>query len=222
MNREANPNEEARPGSRSDEGAARERSGLELDWNEVLGAMDLAHLGLQIEGRMGDRLRRSYQSEDVLQDVLLLAWRARDTVEWRGPSAFRNWLLTIAERRILDLAKHEQAFKRGGELTCLRFSELDEDSDPLRAIDRASDEPTPFAHARRIDDLVHMREILAELPAMYRDVLYLRLFEERTVVEVARRLGLGISAVKHRSRTGGLVYLRKLGVIPETSEGLAA
>ncbi|MBK8977383.1 MAG: hypothetical protein IPM29_15840 [Planctomycetes bacterium] len=43
-----------------------------------------------------------------------------------------------------------------------------------------------------------------------RDFLRLRLFEERTVAEVAAELGLGESAVRHRLRRGAMEYARLL------------
>lgn len=179
-------------------------------WNVLLEGLDLDALTHQIGCRMGERLKRVCQAEDVMQDVLLRAWRARTSIEWRGHSAFRNWLLAIAEHRILDLAKHTLARKRGGESTCLRFSELKEEDEIVELVDREWDGDTPLANAQRKDEIDRMRHILAQLSSDYRDVLHMRLFEERSVAEVAQRLELGVSAVKHRTRAGGVEYLRML------------
>ncbi len=51
---------------------------------------------------------------------------------------------------------------------------------------------------------------LEEVPPELREVVRLRSLEELTVEEVAERLGIGTSAVKHRFRKGSEIYRRRL------------
>ncbi|MEZ6016170.1 MAG: sigma factor-like helix-turn-helix DNA-binding protein [Planctomycetota bacterium] len=55
-----------------------------------------------------------------------------------------------------------------------------------------------------------MRAALESLPEALREVVRLRLFEERAVEEVAAALGLGESAVKHRFLKGLGLYRDRL------------
>jgi|GEM_PF-1907924 len=81
-------------------------------WWRVIEACGPPSLLLVIEHRLGD-LRRFFTAEDILQESLLRAWRARATVEWRGQRAFRAWLLTVIDHCILDGRDHVVAAKRG-------------------------------------------------------------------------------------------------------------
>jgi DNA-directed RNA polymerase specialized sigma24 family protein len=55
-----------------------------------------------------------------------------------------------------------------------------------------------------------MQPALGELPEELRGVVFLRVFEELPMAEVATRLGIGLSAAKHRFRKGIEVYRRLL------------
>jgi DNA-directed RNA polymerase specialized sigma24 family protein len=67
-----------------------------------------------IAERLGPELRRVLAPEDILQDTLAKAWRARGTVEWQGLPRFRRWLLRIAERCVEDERDRARTRKRGG------------------------------------------------------------------------------------------------------------
>lgn len=55
-----------------------------------------------------------------------------------------------------------------------------------------------------------MTTALNKLPEELREVWYLRLFEDLTLEEVAKQLGLGISAVRYRQRQAAFVYRQEL------------
>jgi DNA-directed RNA polymerase specialized sigma24 family protein len=55
-----------------------------------------------------------------------------------------------------------------------------------------------------------MRAALAGLPDDVREVVHLRLFEQLAVEAIAQRLGLGVSAVRHRFRKGAELYQQRL------------
>ena len=46
-----------------------------------------------------------HDSEDLVQETLLRAWRARDTFAYQGPSSYRAWLYRIATNACLDLLR---------------------------------------------------------------------------------------------------------------------
>ena len=83
-------------------------------WEEAVAAAGPASLLVAIGTRLSDSLGAKVTAEDVLQEVLIEAWKEHDRFEWRSVRAFRAWLLTLADRRIADLRDHFDAKKRGG------------------------------------------------------------------------------------------------------------
>lgn len=180
------------------------------EWGRLIEEAGPASLLVAIEGRMGAALRRSATAEDVLQEALLAAWRSRASTRWQGPRAFRAWLLTIATNRLRDLVDANGAEKRGGGSATPTFSELAAADAPssLELGPVASTTPSRALQVRERADV--MRAALESLPDALREVVRLRLFEERSVAEVAAALGIGVSAVKHRFLAGAAEYRRRL------------
>jgi len=190
------------------------REGDPREWDRLIESVGPASLIVAIAEKMGPLLRARLEPCDVWQEVLLLAWRDRAPFEWRGPASFRSWLLTIADHRIRDLLQYETAEKRGAAAPTVRL-------DPAPRSDRASSSSdsvfagpiattTPSRAASLREEANAMRDALAGLDDELRDVVRLRLFEERPIEEIARELGLGESAVRHRFRRGLEEYGRRL------------
>ena len=119
----------------------------------------------------------------------------------------------MAIHQITDAAEREGAQQGGGGHEIAPLSALsgagtagDETSAVPVAI--ATTTPSRVAAHRELADA--MRAALDRLPEDLRDVIRLRVIEELSVEEVAERLGLGVSAVKHRSRKGSAEYHRLL------------
>lgn len=185
------------------------RSDSTAVWNRLIEAVGPASLLTVIDDRMGTTLRQRTTPEDVLQEALLHAWRDRAEHEWRGLKSFRNWLLTIADHRIHDLADQAAAQKRGGGSPTLQFSGLPgTHSGDCPSLPWESTTPSRIAVYR--EQAEAMRAALADLPEELRDVVRLRLFEQLKVEEIAERLRLGVSAVRHRFRKGAELYQQKL------------
>jgi RNA polymerase sigma factor (sigma-70 family) len=153
---------------------------------------------------MGQRLLERMSAEDVLQDALAHAWRDRGSHVWHGNRAFRSWLLTIIDHRISDLADRENALKRGGGESGRYASAV------LSELNCPGNSTTPSRLVRHREQVSVIRSVLATLPADVRDVVQLRVFEQRTIEEIAASLNLGVSAVRHRVRKGTILYLRLL------------
>jgi len=132
------------------------------------------------------RLGERPLAEEILQDVMLAAWRS--AMGFRGDSKVLTWLLTIAHNRAVN-ARRKRTF------TLVPFSDaLDGPSDDTGSLDRI---------VRQAEHLA-LRERLAELPAPQREVLVLVFYHQLSEAEAAKVLGVAVGTVKsrlHRAKT---------------------
>lgn len=182
-----------------------------LSLEGLIEAADPASLLIVIERRMSVALRGSCSAEDILQECFLHAWRARDKFQWRGARSFRAWLLSIVDHRLHDAADRLRAHKRGGGRSTRPFSVLcsDESSSSLDSVLPAPS-TTPSRLASYREQAEAMQAALKGMPDELAEIVRLRLFEQVELVEIARRLGLGVSAVRHRFRRGSELYAARL------------
>ncbi|MBV8496020.1 MAG: sigma-70 family RNA polymerase sigma factor [Gammaproteobacteria bacterium] len=115
-------------------------------------------------------------AEDIVQESLLRAWRARDALQ--DPGAARSWLLTIVRR------EHARLYERKR----LELVPLDEVV-----------EAAPAAPLTEPDgDLFTLRHAIMRLPLEYREPLVLQVLGGFTTEEIARELALSSTAVLTR------------------------
>lgn len=180
-------------------------------WSAAVQAANPASLLVAIRLRMGPALLQHASEDDLWQETLLRAWRTRQSFAWQGMPAFRRWLLAIAEHVIGDHRDHFTAQKRAAART-QPFAGGD---------DSAAWEPwsstTPSRLVSERERARLMIEALTVLDDELRDVVRMRLFDELSLEEIASRLQLGISAVRHRFRRGAEAYARKLRVLESTT-----
>lgn len=191
------------------------------DWDALIEAVGPASLLVVIDSRMGEALRRAHSAEDILQDAMLHAWRDRKSCEWRGLRSFRSWLLSIIDNRIREAADRLSAAKRGGGREAVPAIP----GMPLGASESAwgpVDSSTPSRIAMFREHAQAIRAALLQLPDDLRDVVRLRLFDQLALEEIATRLGIGESAVRHRFRKGAELYERQLRVMLASQTRVAA
>jgi RNA polymerase sigma factor (sigma-70 family) len=182
-------------------------------WDRLIEGAGPASLLVLIDSRLSDSMRLRHAPEDILQEALLHAWRDRGRCDWRGPKSFRAWLVAIIENRIRDLDGYEGALKRGGGQVILP---LEMDGSPRSGSSSGLSAPLPFASttpsriASYRERAAAMRAALEALPDDVRDVIRLRIFEQKTVEEIAKLLGLGTSAALRRFRKGIGLYHHRL------------
>lgn len=178
-------------------------------WERLVTAANPASIVVVIASRMGPELRKRMSPDDILQEALLKAWQARAEFTWQGTPAFRKWLLRIAERCIEDQRDYAGAKKRNE----FRTVQIGPTGGPSAAVIGTVDpwtSTTPSRIAREHEKAALMERALVSLPDEVRDVVRLRLFEELEIQEIAVRLGLGESAVRHRFRKGAERYRDEL------------
>lgn len=180
--------------------------GMRLDlstpsgWQQAIELTNPASLLVVVGLRLG-QLSATVAPEDLLQDAMMHAWRARASVRWLGPKPFRCWMLTIIDRCIADARDQHMTAKRGAGRTV-----------PFPACGNgfAGFEPamstTPSRVASLKEQSLAMRRALDELPDEVRDPIRLRVFEQESMPRIAERLNLPLSTVQHRIRRGALMY----------------
>jgi RNA polymerase sigma-70 factor (ECF subfamily) len=125
--------------------------------------------------------RDSAIAEDVVQETFLRAWRAIDSLA--DPEAARAWLLAIARR------EHARMYERKRPTTVAL--------DDLSVIDDPA-----FASAPS-EDYSHIGAAISSLDLRYREPLVLQALMGYSTEEIARHMGLTMSAVLsrlHRAR----------------------
>lgn len=135
--------------------------------------------GTVILPRLGD----AASAEEVLRDTLATAVEKIDRFTWQGRSIY-PWLRQIAINKVYDV--HRQA-KRSRRLADALVHEVETESDPDSHADaQLIADQERRAHRSRID------ETMARLPERYRTAIELRLVEELSREECARRLGVTV------------------------------
>jgi RNA polymerase sigma factor (sigma-70 family) len=136
-------------------------------------------------------VRRTYDPEagvDLLAETFAAAFEDRAQFRGAGPDAARAWLFGVARHRLIDFLRRGRVERRallrlGVQRRVLTDSEYDRIEE--------------LAASQRLRD--QLAGQLASLPADQRDVLRLRIVEERPYAEVAS--ALGISEQTARART---------------------
>jgi RNA polymerase sigma factor (sigma-70 family) len=180
-------------------------------WNRLIESIGPAAMLLVVRTRMSRALLARLAPEDVWQETLLHAWRDRAQCTWQGVPAFRRWLISILDHRLLDLAEAAERKKRGAGVQPLSL-----DAAPASGASSslgfagpiASTTPSRVAMDREAAEAIHAA--LEEVPEELREVVRLRLLEDLSMPEVAERTQLGLSAVQHRFRKGAEIYQRAL------------
>ncbi len=115
-------------------------------------------------------------AEDVVQETLLRAWKAQDTL--LDEAAAKTWFLTIARR------EYARCFQRK-RLMMVDVDELIAQEEPMLA-------------AARDQDLAEIREALFKVPQKYREPLVLQALMGFSTSEIAAELELSRAAVLMR------------------------
>ena len=122
------------------------------------------------------RLGDPQAAEEVVQDTLVRAWRARDRYDAdRGPVA--AWLFTIARNLVIDRARRRETRPDTAPLPTL--------AEPVDEIDRML-------------ETWQVADALADLSLAHREVILACHYRGHTVGEAATLLGVPVGTVKSR------------------------
>ncbi|HEX4241812.1 MAG TPA: sigma-70 family RNA polymerase sigma factor [Steroidobacteraceae bacterium] len=115
-------------------------------------------------------------AEDVVQETMLRAWKAQDSLQ--DEAAAKPWFLTIIRREFA------RSFERK-RLVTVDIDELVAGEEPMLAASQA-------------EDAAELRAALFKLPEEYREPLVMQVLMGFTTAEIARELDLSTAAVLTR------------------------
>jgi RNA polymerase sigma-70 factor (ECF subfamily) len=142
-------------------------------------------------------LRDPAQSEEVVQEVFLEAWRTAARFDATRGSA-RAWVVTMAHRRAVDRVRASQASTNRDEKVGVR---------ELAPYDSVSEEVQVLLEQDEV------RRALSSLTPLQREAIDLAYFGGRTHRQIAEDLAVPLGTVKTRLRDG-LIRLRDvMGVV---------
>lgn len=139
-------------------------------------------------------LGTSADSEDVVQDAMISAWRSIASFEG---GSFRAWIFRIATNRAIDVVR---ARRRRGELPL----EPPDDAE-VEWAEPAAAGPEPAEVASQAEAMAVVEAALVTLPPEQRAVLVLRDVEGFSYEEIAQITASEVGTVKsriHRARVG--------------------
>ncbi len=145
---------------------------------------------------LGNQMQRRMDASDVVQEVFLEASRRVGELA-TGDVPELLWLRVLLKQKVVDCKRmHLKASKR----SLMREQSLEHrvaDEDPI-AEQLVTELTSPSLKVRRDELRAQLRELLAELPMLDRQILVLRHFEAMTNREVAEALELSINAASNR------------------------
>jgi len=121
-------------------------------------------------------------TEDVVQETCLRAFRDIDRFTYQSPGSFFRWLSTIADHVIVDRARYANRERRAGEEVRFRS-----ETNPLGP--EPADTRTPsrlMAQREAVDRLI---DKLSLLPEDYRQAILMAKIERLSTPEMAARMG---------------------------------
>ena len=128
---------------------------------------------------VASRVRDRATAEDVTSEVFHKALASLPSYEWRGVP-FVAWLLRIAANAVIDHAKR----------AAREFPAPDDSPEPAVDLDLQASE------MRAIEYRAQLFRLVGRLPEVQRQVVYERFVEQRSIREIAQRLGKTEGAVK--------------------------
>lgn len=134
-------------------------------------------------------------AEDQAQEVFLKIYRGISDLD--DPTTLTTWIYRITMNTCLDALRKE---RRGGRMQPLFGSDQDEGE---KSIYQDQHTPTPEETVLSSEIRRCLEETLGQLDPSSRAILVLRDVEDRPYDEIAKVLGIGLSAVKmriHRTR----------------------
>jgi RNA polymerase sigma factor (sigma-70 family) len=141
-----------------------------------------------VSSALGPRLAALVEPEDVVQEVFAEVFTHIDRIEQRGKGTFWRLLVTIARRRIIDHGRRAAVRPESHAMAPT-------DAEAARESVPASRGTGPLTTLLRAEEQELCRRAFQELPESAREIIWLRLVEERSAREISGLTGKSTGAV---------------------------
>jgi len=126
--------------------------------------------------RLGKKLRRDFESGDILQDAFVVAVKKFDEFEMRDEASFIRWLRTIVEHQITDKADYVDAERRNRAHEVESEGKAGNDGEPV-AIEPEAAQTGPLDALVKREGMEQVERFLAGLDEKYRELILMRDYE---------------------------------------------
>lgn len=149
-----------------------------------------------VELRLDDRLRSRVDASDIVQETQIEAYRRLSDYLQRNPMPFHLWLRrTACERLIMHRRQHLDSSKR----TVSRELPLPDRSSLHLAGQLMEQGASPSQRLAEQEVCAQVRQAVARLPQIDREVLLMRHFEGLSYREIGCVLEIGAAAARKRN-----------------------
>ena len=155
---------------------------------ESLLDQNLSALRAFVRLRTSRKLRQLESHVDLVQSVCREALDARDKLEIRGDNEFRNWLFTLAKRKLVERDRHWNAKKRDVQRVVRAHMTGDGDRD-WNLVDQYATFSTPSMSARSKEEIERIEAAFDRLNEDQREVVSLVRVGGMTHAEAAEIMG---------------------------------
>jgi RNA polymerase sigma-70 factor (ECF subfamily) len=167
-----------------------------------------SYLQLLARIHLDPRLHGKLDPSDIVQQTMLLAYRARDQVRAQTDAELAGWLRQILAR---NLAQSVRDFARDKRDVAREHSLEQALGASSARLDRwlAAEQSSPSERAERNEDTLRLAEALEQLPEAQRDALVLQYWQGWSLAEIGQHLDRTPAAVAGLIKRG-LKQLRLL------------
>jgi RNA polymerase sigma-70 factor (ECF subfamily) len=159
------------------------------------------YLRLLADVQLNPRLRVKEDASDIVQRTLLEAHRDLPAYRGRTDAELRGWLKTILSHKLINVAKHYAAQKRGAGPEVSLDEHFEQSSAGLRR-QLAADGTSPSQRLQQHERAQQLADALLTLLDDERTAIVLKHFHDWTVAEIAMHLGRTSEAVAGLLRRG--------------------
>ena len=171
-------------------------------------------LDRMVDFRLDGRLRGRVDSTDVLQEAYLVISRRIDDYITRPDVSLYVWMRQLTLQTLIDVQRRHFGQKRSpNQEVAISLGQRDQTSVSI-ADAICAQWSSPSRAAIREEEVQQLRQVLASMDEIDREVLALRHFEHLTNTEVAETLGLTATAASNR-------YVRAMTRLTELMQRLA-
>ena len=160
---------------------------------EALLASNLGGLRAFVRLKSGQLLRRRESCSDLLQTVCRSVLEGLPNADCEDERSFRNWLYTVAHRRIVNRVEFYSAQMRDSAREVDHWEERPSDRDLLSAYSQIG---TPSRHAAVREEVVRLEAAMDRLPDDYREIIIEACLLLRSRAEIATSTGKSEVAIR--------------------------